>query len=86
LGRFVSADTIVPEPGNPQSLNRYAYALNNPVKYTDPSGYLSEDEIMLHFGVESWQAVLAIFENGGALEGRWGWLETLRMAEIGDEI
>jgi len=86
IGRFVSADTIVPEPGNPQSLNRYAYALNNPVKYTDPSGYLSEDEIMLHFGVESWQAVLAIFENGGALEGRWGWLETLRMAEIGDEI
>ena len=39
LGRFVRADTIVPEPGNPQSLNRYAYVLNNPVRYTDPSGY-----------------------------------------------
>lgn len=24
LGRFLSADTIVPEPGNPQNLNRYA--------------------------------------------------------------
>ncbi len=30
LGRFLSADTLVPSPGNPQSLNRYAYALNNP--------------------------------------------------------
>jgi RHS repeat-associated protein len=38
LGRFLSADTIVPEPGNPQSLNRYSYTYNNPVKYTDPSG------------------------------------------------
>jgi hypothetical protein len=37
--RFVQADTIVPEPGNPQSLNRYAYTLNNPLKYTDPSGH-----------------------------------------------
>jgi len=38
LGRFLSADTVVPEPGNPQALNRYAYVLNNPLKYTDPSG------------------------------------------------
>jgi len=39
LGRFISADTIVPSAGNPQSLNRYAYTLNNPVKYVDPSGH-----------------------------------------------
>ena len=39
LGRFVSADTIVPEPGNPQALSRYAYSLSNPLKYTDPSGH-----------------------------------------------
>ena len=39
LGRFVSADTLVPNPGNPQSFNRYAYVLNNPLKYTDPSGH-----------------------------------------------
>jgi len=37
LGRFVSADTVVPSAGNPQSLNRYAYTLNNPVRYTDPN-------------------------------------------------
>jgi RHS repeat-associated protein len=39
VGRFLQADTIVPEPGNPQSLNRYTYVLNNPLKYTDPSGH-----------------------------------------------
>jgi RHS repeat-associated protein len=39
LGRFVQADTIVPEPGNPQALNRYAYTVNNPLKYIDPSGH-----------------------------------------------
>ncbi len=43
LGRFVSADTIVPQPGNPQALNRYAYELNNPVKYQDPSGHMPTD-------------------------------------------
>lgn len=29
----------MPDPTNPQTLNRYAYALNNPVNYTDPSGH-----------------------------------------------
>jgi hypothetical protein len=45
LGRFVSADTIVPEPGNPQSLNRYAYVKNNPLRYVDPSGNFEKEEI-----------------------------------------
>jgi RHS repeat-associated protein len=39
LGRFVSADTIVPGAGNPQALNRYAYANNSPMVYVDPSGH-----------------------------------------------
>jgi hypothetical protein len=26
-------------PANPQALNRYAYGLNNPLRYTDPSGH-----------------------------------------------
>ena len=39
IGRFVSPDSIVPAPGNPQSLNRYSYVYNNPLKYTDPSGH-----------------------------------------------
>ncbi|MBC7228453.1 MAG: RHS repeat-associated core domain-containing protein, partial [Thermoflexales bacterium] len=42
LGRFVSADPVVPEPGNPQALNRYAYVYHNPLRYTDPSGHWLE--------------------------------------------
>jgi RHS repeat-associated protein len=39
LGRFLSADPIIQMPGNMQSYNRYSYVLNNPLSYTDPSGY-----------------------------------------------
>jgi|CXWK01.1.fsa_nt_gi hypothetical protein len=39
IGRFISADTIVPNPANPQSYNRYSYGYNNPVKFVDPSGH-----------------------------------------------
>lgn len=39
LGRFLSADTVVPGAGNMQNFNRYAYVLNNPLAYTDPTGH-----------------------------------------------
>jgi len=39
LGRFMSADPHIQAPHNTQSYNRYSYVLNNPMKYTDPSGY-----------------------------------------------
>ncbi len=41
LGRFFSPDNYVQFPGFTQSYNRYSYCLNNPLKYTDPSGELS---------------------------------------------
>jgi len=39
LGRFISADTIIPNFRDPQDLNRYSYVNNNPLRYTDPSGH-----------------------------------------------
>ncbi|WP_235357454.1 RHS repeat-associated core domain-containing protein [Arsukibacterium sp. MJ3] len=39
LGRFMQADPIVQAPGNLQNYNRYSYVLNNPMSFTDPSGY-----------------------------------------------
>ena len=39
LGRFLQADPFVQAPDNSQSLNRYSYVLNNPLSYTDPSGF-----------------------------------------------
>jgi RHS repeat-associated protein len=41
LGRFLSADPFIQDPYDSQSFNRYSYVKNNPLKYTDPSGYFS---------------------------------------------
>ena len=46
LGRFLSPDNYVQLPDLSQSFNRYSYCLNNPLKYTDPSGEL--------FGIDDW--------------------------------
>ncbi len=40
IGRFISPDSIIPQPFNPQSLNRYSYCLNNPLIYVDPTGHV----------------------------------------------
>ncbi|RMD62918.1 RHS repeat-associated core domain-containing protein, partial [Candidatus Parcubacteria bacterium] len=67
IGRFIQPDTIVPEPANPQALNRYAYVNNNPVRYTDPSGHCLEAglspipcEPLLQEGVELVQQAEAL--------------------------
>jgi len=39
LNRFISADTIVPQIYNPQSLNRFTYVYNDPLIYIDPTGH-----------------------------------------------
>ncbi|TAG47633.1 MAG: hypothetical protein EAZ30_08835 [Betaproteobacteria bacterium] len=39
LGRFLSADIVVQFPDAITSYNRYADVMNNPLAYTDPSGY-----------------------------------------------
>lgn len=38
LGRFLSPDKYIQEGDNSQNYNSYSYCLNNPLKYTDPSG------------------------------------------------
>jgi RHS repeat-associated protein len=54
IGRFISPDSIIPHPYNPQSFNRYSYCLNNPLKYIDPSG---------HDGVSDYWAMMAAAEK-----------------------
>jgi len=38
LGRFLSPDPFVQSPNFTQNFNRYSYALNNPLRYTDKNG------------------------------------------------
>jgi len=70
-GRFLSADPLLTsaDPHRPQTWNRYAYVLNNPLKLVDPSG-MSEQ----HPSPEDSSADLHGSGGGGALTGgayRW---------------
>ncbi len=80
LGRFVSADSIVPEPSIPVDLNRYAYVRNSPLRYVDPTGHLTDDELKTLLGDDYselmdlwnkydpyWVAVLKELQVGGIL-------------------
>ncbi|MNO47604.1 hypothetical protein D3C76_379210 [compost metagenome] len=42
MGRFLNEDTVEGQIDNPLSLNLYTYVENNPLRYTDPSGHMSE--------------------------------------------
>jgi len=46
IGRFLTADSVVQNWHDPQALNRYAYARNNPVKYVDPDGHIFTPETL----------------------------------------
>ena len=58
IGRFLAADSIVPNPGDSQALNRYMYVLGNPLKYVDPSGFDPIDA--------AWEAEFRQQHNGQA--------------------
>ena len=70
LGRFLSADTIVPSPANPQSLNRYAYTLNNPLRYTDPTGHIANNPNELTRADEILQILLNDYDV--TIDKDWG--------------
>ncbi len=71
LGRFLSPDDFVQMPENSQNFNRYAYCLNNPLKYSDPSGNFIQWPLV---ALAAWQAGMTSWANGdsfmsGAAQG-----------------
>lgn len=61
MKRFISPDPVDPNPSDPQTLNRYAYVLNNPIKYVDPTGY--EATLMLGGSAAMPDALLLLFNS-----------------------
>ena len=46
LGKVLQADPFVQEPNSSQSFNRYSYVFNNPLSYTDPSGFITAKQFL----------------------------------------
>jgi RHS repeat-associated protein len=69
LGRFLSPDPFVQMPDFSQNFNRYSYCLNNPLRYSDPSGEC--------FGIDDLLVAGAGFAFGyvsyGLSTNNWGW-------------
>lgn len=57
IGRFLSADPFVTEPGSTQGWNRYGYVSNNPLTFIDPSGFWCEEHrVTLPYSLGSGQS------------------------------
>ncbi|HEY0924141.1 toxin TcdB middle/N-terminal domain-containing protein [Rheinheimera pacifica] len=76
LGRFMQADPFIQAPSNLQNYNRYSYVLNNPMSYTDPSGYFFKS--IGKFVKKYWRVIAAAvvtYVTAGAASGwaaSWG--------------
>jgi RHS repeat-associated protein len=75
LGMFLSPDTVVPDAGVVVDYNRFMYARGNPLKYVDPTGHWTEEELAQQFG-KNWYEIL--FGKGGLFYGNEMFLNFLR--------
>jgi RHS repeat-associated protein len=69
LGRFIGADSVVPDWYDPQALDRFAYARNNPLKYIDPDGHFFTPETIwdaANIGI----GIASLYSN--IKSGSWG--------------
>lgn len=81
LNQFIQPDPIVPDPDKPWEWNRYPYARNNPVNFTDPSGLcVRGDQPCL-------KAAQKLFEDyGWYFVGQWQVAEIELLRDAAKEI
>ena len=70
--QFFSPDPVLQAPGNWTNYNRYTYCMNNPFKYTDPSGYImvNDEEGNYHYDAGS-GAYQSRFDERGSIYYNW---------------
>jgi RHS repeat-associated protein len=82
-GRFATSDPHPPDYRVPQSLNRYVYAANNPLRYTDPTGlFLGQCALLPNLCV----TLAAVGVKAVAAYGVGGWPAVLKPATNTDDL
>jgi RHS repeat-associated protein len=83
LNRWCQPDSIIPDPYNPADFDRYSYVRNNPVRYNDPSGHWTEDELDEALG-KDWRKLY--FGKNGVFNGRDKLLDFLTSKNTTDPV
>ncbi|EQB90593.1 RHS repeat-associated core domain-containing protein [Elizabethkingia anophelis] len=99
LRRFLNADENIQDPYNTQNYNKYAYVLNNPMLYNDPSGefgfliiggFFLEFLAPMIFGALIGAAIGAVaYALSAAFSGNWSWggfLKSIAFGALGGAV
>ncbi len=54
VARMLSPDIVIQDEQNSQAYNRYSYCFNNPLRFTDPSGYI----VRGHYNILNWSSTM----------------------------
>ena len=80
IGRFMQADPFIQAPSDTQSYNRYSYVKNNPMSYTDPSGFFLDK---LWKGIKKyWRPIVAIVAAVVTYGAASGWAASWGMTSM----
>ena len=68
---------------NPQSLNRFGYVLNNPIRYNDPSGHKECESTNCNSGISASAAIKRELEKTYKIkiEGSWNQKESINLRD-----